>query len=67
MAQVEPQKTAGAKRGPEVFTFLGVLLFTEIAGALDGEITELESALKVAHQLSGTQNWISTGGHITSG
>ncbi|MBD5626230.1 MAG: hypothetical protein HDQ90_01805 [Desulfovibrio sp.] len=30
---------------------------------LDGEIKELEAALKVAHQLSGTPDWINTGGH----
>ena len=30
---------------------------------LDGEIKELESALKVAHQLAGTKDWINTGGH----
>ena len=30
---------------------------------VDGEIKELESALKAAHQLAGTQDWINTGGH----
>ncbi len=29
--------------------------------ALDSEIRELEEALKLAHQLSGTKDWISTG------
>ncbi|MBD5416514.1 MAG: hypothetical protein HDR50_02340 [Desulfovibrio sp.] len=31
--------------------------------ALDGEIKEIESALKLAHRLSGTQDWINTGEH----
>ncbi len=38
-------------------------LLKERRSELDGEIKELESALKVAHQLAGTQDWINTGGH----
>lgn len=30
---------------------------------LDGEIREIENVLKLAHQLSGTADWIGTGGH----
>ncbi len=35
----------------------------EHRSALEGEIREIESALKIAHRLSGTQDWISTGAH----
>ena len=38
-------------------------LLKERRSELDDEIKELESALKVAHQLAGTQDWINTGGH----
>lgn len=38
-------------------------LLKERRSELDGEIKELEAALKVAHQLSRTPDWITTGGH----